>query len=77
MVHKASVVYMIPIIILLLFASKVVFANFSENPKHYDVEKMISRSRLLMEIIPTMKVAVPKGTMLSGSGKSPSHPSHN
>ncbi|KAB2610956.1 hypothetical protein D8674_018988 [Pyrus ussuriensis x Pyrus communis] len=75
MVHKASVVYMIPIIILLLFSSKVAFANVSENPKQFpdlviadDVEKIISRSRLQMEIIQAMKVGVPKPTMPSGNG---------
>ncbi|KAB2601825.1 hypothetical protein D8674_002830 [Pyrus ussuriensis x Pyrus communis] len=48
MVHKANVVYMISIILLLLFSSKLVFANVSENPKHIiaDVAEKISRSHL-------------------------------
>ncbi|KAM1234794.1 hypothetical protein ACFX2J_004338 [Malus domestica] len=59
MVHKADVVYMISIILLILFSSKLVFANVSENPKHNDAEKMISRPRLQMEIIQAMKIYVP------------------
>ncbi|KAB2617088.1 hypothetical protein D8674_012957 [Pyrus ussuriensis x Pyrus communis] len=50
MVHKANFVYMISIILLLLFSSKLVFANVFEKPKHgiiADVaEKIISRSHL-------------------------------
>ncbi|XP_048437124.1 uncharacterized protein LOC125475801 [Pyrus x bretschneideri] len=51
MVHKASVVYMILIIILLLFSSEIVFANASENPKHYYTDKTMSRSRLLRDFM--------------------------
>ncbi|TQE02652.1 hypothetical protein C1H46_011721 [Malus baccata] len=46
MVHKTNFVYMIPIILLLLFSSKLVFANVSEKPKHNVAEKIISRSHL-------------------------------
>ncbi|KAB2601850.1 hypothetical protein D8674_002855 [Pyrus ussuriensis x Pyrus communis] len=58
MVHKANVVYMISIILLLLFSSKLVFANVSENQKHViaDVaEKIISRSHLRI----VRKISVP------------------
>ncbi|KAM2135492.1 hypothetical protein ACFXTH_004247 [Malus domestica] len=75
MVHKTSVVYMIPMTILLLFSSEIAFANVSENPKHIPdliiagwAEKMISRSRLQMEIIQAKKVCVPKPTKSSGNG---------
>ncbi|KAB2610952.1 hypothetical protein D8674_018984 [Pyrus ussuriensis x Pyrus communis] len=75
MVHKASVVYMIPIIILLLFSSEVVFANVSENSKHIpdlivadELEKMVSKLYLQMEIIKAKKVGVPIPTRRSGGG---------
>ncbi|TQE02658.1 hypothetical protein C1H46_011727 [Malus baccata] len=59
MVHKANVVYIISIILLLLVSSKLVIADVSENPKHNDAEKMISRLRLQMKIIHVAKVIVP------------------
>ncbi|KAB2601829.1 hypothetical protein D8674_002834 [Pyrus ussuriensis x Pyrus communis] len=58
MVHKANVVCMISIILLLLFSFKLVFDNVSENPKHViaDVEeKIISRSHLHI----VRKISVP------------------
>ncbi|KAM1007813.1 hypothetical protein ACFX2A_004423 [Malus domestica] len=61
MVRKASVAYMILIIILLLFSSEIVYANASENPKHNDAEKMMRRSRLQKEIFRGKKVGVPIG----------------
>ncbi|KAM1004101.1 hypothetical protein ACFX1X_004395 [Malus domestica] len=66
MVHKASVVYMILIIILLLFSSEIVYANAFENPKHNDAEKMVSRSRLQKEIFRGKKVEVPIGRRSPG-----------
>ncbi|KAB2601853.1 hypothetical protein D8674_002858 [Pyrus ussuriensis x Pyrus communis] len=71
MVHKANVVCMISIILLLLFSSKLVFYKVSENPKHgsyslsfsvsenskHDVaKKIISRSHLHI----VRKIPVPR-----------------
>ncbi|CAN6545645.1 unnamed protein product [Malus baccata var. baccata] len=68
--HKACGVYMIPFFLLLLFSSKLVFANVSEHPVHRKL--MISRSHLQMEIILAKKVQsidVPIGSKPPGIGR--------
>ncbi|CAN6689098.1 unnamed protein product [Malus baccata var. baccata] len=80
MVDKTSVVYVIPIILLLLFSSNIVFANVSEHPKHIpdlviadDVEKMFSRLRMQMKIIHAKKVGVPVPGRSPGVPKKAKH----
>ncbi|RXI09901.1 hypothetical protein DVH24_030418 [Malus domestica] len=66
MIHKACIVYLIPFIALLLFSSKIVFANVSENPVHKKV--MISRRHLQIQISVVDKISVPIAKGAPGSG---------